>query len=570
MENIITNQQHAKSDYMKAEETTLIGLLSVPDAQFTIPIYQRFYSWDKSHCDQLWNDILNAGNSRKIREHFLGSIVYIVEGVHSATSLKTWRMIDGQQRLATTMLILEALARRLGNSEVEGFWAEKIRSTYLQYQYAKNKHRIKLRLTQTDKESMEAIIQQRSINNMSLHIGENFEYFTGKIKDMEDNGLEVLCQGLNKLTIVQIILDPRSDNPQRIFESMNSTARKLNAADLIRNYILMNLHKDRQKRLYENYWRKIEVEFGQEEFEESFDRFMRHYLTLKTREIPKKDKIYEEFKKYAGKYAEDTNKKIDALMEDIHKFSGYYCAMALDREPDKKLKEAFRDINELDVSVARPLLLELYDDYKHNLLVRVDFEEAIRLIESYVFRRAICGRSSRSHDKIFVALGKKLETDRSLESIKKHLKELKDKQELPSDEEFKHKFSTHRHIKVKYWLRRLENHDRRAEKVKVNEYTIEHIMPRNPNEDWQRDLGSKWKDIHDRSLDSPGNITLTGYNSRYSNRSFQDKCDIDGGFKDSPLKLNSGLGKLDKWNEETINERAGRLAAMAVDVWTRS
>ena len=573
---------------MRAKGTNIFEFLNSPRTQFTIPIYQRTYSWQTSHCEQLWDNILHAGRSSDTSDHFIGSVVYFGDSVFHVTGTQEIRVIDGQQRLTTVMLILEALARRLGNNEIEGLSAGYIRSTYLLNQDGKDGHHCRLQLTQTDKESMDAVVQQKELTvKMSLHIAENFKFITDKMQNLNDDGLKSFCKGIHKLTIIDMVLEQGKDKPQRIFESMNSAGRELNKSDLIRNFVLMDLDEKHQNRLYKEYWRKMEVSFGQKEYEDHFDKFMRYYLTMKTGEVPKIEMIYKEFKKYAGE-PKINAKGIDELVADIHKFAGYYHAMALGSELDEKLSEAFSDLSELGVDVAYPLLLEMYDDYIGELLAHDDFEEAVRLIESYVFRRAICGRPSNAHTKIFAAFGnrldkgkdlesanrpttsgpifrKKPDKDRYLESAKEHLLTLRGNQGLPRDDEFKQKFSVHLYPNDKYWLSRIENHGRKEEVNK--KYTIEHIMPKRLTKTWRSSLGSNCEGIHEKYLNSPGNLTLTGYNSEYSNRPFVEKRDMEGGFKMSPLKLNKGLGALDRWDEGAIKKRAERLAKIAVEVW---
>lgn len=555
---------------MKASEAHLLEFLK-KSPQFVIPIYQRTYSWMERECQQLWNDIIRTGSKDDISAHFIGSIVYIEKGLYQVTAQSPMLVIDGQQRLTTITLILEALARKLGDTEpYEGFSKEKLRQYYLLNHLEKEEKEYKLILTQTDKSSLMALLKQRPLPaDHSIRIKENFEYFQRKINELGDN-LTPLCKGLLKLVIVDISLSRDQDNPQLIFESMNSTGRELSQADLIRNYILMGLDQDHQSNLYQNHWRPMEVEFGQEAYGNHFDKFMRHYLTIRTGEIPNISQVYESFKTYAQSH-EVAEGGVDTLVEDIHTLAGYYCRMALGKEPDRALSEAFQDIRELKVEVAYPFLLELYQDYVNDILGQADFVEAVRLVESYVFRRAISNIPTNSLNKTFASIVKALKKDKYLESIKAYFQLLRSYRRFPDDEEFQ------REIKVRdlynfprrsYWLRRLENYGR-LELVPVAEYTIEHIMPQNENlsTTWQTDLGPDWKRVHETWLHTLGNLTLTGYNSQYSDRPFAQKRDMSGGFRNSPLRLNEGLGEVEKWNETAILERAEKLSRMVVNVW---
>ena len=556
---------------MKATEARFVEFLE-KSPQFVIPIYQRTYSWTERECRQLWNDILRTGSNDAIAAHFVGSIVYIQKGLYQVARQSALLVIDGQQRLTTVMLILEALARRVGDGEpLDGFSAKKIRSYYLLNPLEEGERGFKLLLTQTDKQSLLALMQQKpQPAEPSLRITKNFAFFEERVQSVGAD-LTPLCKGLAKLMIVDISLSRDQDNPQLIFESMNSTGRELSQADLIRNFILMGLDTAQQTRLYEEHWRPMEVAFGQEAYGTHFDSFMRHYLTLKTGgAIPNVRAVYEAFKGHA-RLPEVKAAGVDALVADIHVYAGYYCAMALDKEPDKDLGAAFQDLRALKVDVAFPFLLELYDDHTQGRIPTEDFVRAVRLVEAYVFRRAVCAIPTNSLNKTFATFGRVLQKDRYIESIQAHLLALSSYRRFPGDEECKREISVrdlYNFPRRSYWLRRLENHGRK-ERVPVDEYTIEHILPQNENlsATWREALGPEWKRVQETWLHTLGNLTLTGYNAEYSDLPFGEKRDMKGGFKESPLRLNEGLGALDTWNEATIQVRAKQLAERAVEVW---
>jgi len=448
---------------MKATEAKLLEFLK-KSPQFIIPIYQRTYSWTQRECRQLWDDIVRTGSNDAISAHFVGSIVYIEKGLYQVSSQSPLLVIDGQQRLTTVTLILEALARQLGGDEpLDGFSAKKIRSYYLLNPLEEGERGFKLLLTQTDNASLLALVQQKpQPADQSLRISENFSFFEDQVRSL-GNDLSALCRGLAKLVVVDIALSRDQDNPQLIFESMNSTGRELSQADLIRNFVLMGLEPSHQTQLYEDHWRPMEVGFGQEGYGSHFDSFMRHYLTLKTGEIPNVRAVYEAFKTHA-RTPEIAEGGVDALVADIHAFAGYYCAMALGKETDKRLAEAFRDLRELKVDVAYPFLLELYDDFVHDRLETADLERAIRLVEAYVFRRAVCAIPTNSLNKTFATFGRSLRKDKYLESIQAHLLTLPSYRRFPGDEEFKRELSMrdlYNFPRRSYWLRRMENHGRK-------------------------------------------------------------------------------------------------------------
>ncbi len=555
---------------MKAVEARFLEFLK-KSPQFIIPIYQRTYSWAERECRQLWDDILRTGSNEGISAHFVGSIVYIEKGLYQVSGQSQLLVIDGQQRLTTVSLLLEAIARHVGDSEpVDGFSAKKIRSYFLLNPLEEGDRGYKLLLTQTDKASLLALVQQKpEPAERSLRVAENFAFFQQQINGLNGE-LGALCRGLSKLIIVDIALSRDQDNPQLIFESMNSTGKELSQADLIRNFILMGLEPEHQTRLYEDHWRPMELDFGQEAYGEHFDGFMRHYLTIKTGEIPKLGEVYEAFKGHARNPV-TASAGVDALVADIRVFAGYYCAMALGKEPDKELAAAFHDLGELRVDVAYPFLLGLYHDYRCGLLSKDDLTKAVRLVESYVFRRAICAIPTNSMNKTFASFARALKKETYVESIQAHFLLLPSYRRFPDDDEFRASIQSRDLYNFRsrsYWLRKMENFGRK-ERVPVDEYTIEHILPQNENlpAGWREALGPDWQRIQKTWLHTLGNLTLTGYNSEYSDRPFKEKRDMKGGFRESPLRLNERLGTLETWNETAIQTRAGSLAGMALSVW---
>lgn len=556
---------------MKATEAKLLSFLQ-KSPQFIIPIYQRTYSWTEKQCRQLWDDILRAGSTDAIGVHFIGSIVYVEQGLSQVTHQAPLLVIDGQQRLTTVSLLIEALARAVGDTEpVEGFSAAKLRHYYLSNPLESGERYFKLLLSQTDSASLKAIVKNtEQPQEPSLRVTQNFALFTELLASLKGD-LAQVCRGLAKLVVVDIALSRDQDNPQLIFESMNSTGKELSQADLVRNYILMGLEPGIQTQLYEDYWRPMELDFGQEAYGTQFDSFMRHYLTVRTGDIPREREVYEAFKDYSRtKPVQDAG--IEALVREIRTFARYFCAIALGRETDTTLSVAFHDLRELKVDVAYPFLLELYHDYTNGQLSAADFASAVRLVESYVFRRAICAIPTNSMNKTFATFSKSLKKDRYLESIQAHFLLLPSYRRFPSDDEFRRDLHTRDLYNFRsrsYWLRRLENHGRK-ERVPVDQYTIEHILPQNPelSAAWRVALGDDWQRVQQEWLHTLGNLTLTGYNAEYSDRPFAEKRDMQGGFAQSPIGLNEGLGQLDNWNEEAIKARAGRLADQALGVWT--
>ena len=549
---------------MKAQDLQFNVLLQGAK-QFIIPIFQRTYSWDQDNCEQLWQDIIRVGSNPDLDSHFVGSVVYIPEkGINAA--IARWLVIDGQQRITTIMLLLIAFMRRIKDENLkEPMSAEEVNDYYLRNRYGKDEQSYKMILTQTDKASLIALLEGKEPPEpVSQRIVDNFKFFSDSIASAD---LNVVYQGINKLMIVDVSLQQGLDNPQMIFESMNSTGRALTQADLIRNFVLMNLPHEQQSRLYNEYWRPMEINFGADNYNNQFDEFMRYFLVIQTgNHRIRRDEVYQEFKSYSRKL------EVEELLTLLKEFSNYYCCIALGKEDDLALAPAFYDIRELRADVCYPLLMEVYRDYCKELISKEDFIEIVLLVESYVFRRAVCDIPTNSLRQTFATFARKLKKDRYLESFKANLIILRSYRHFPDDDEFKQQFQVRNLYgfnRRSYWLRRFENHGRK-ERVIVQDYTIEHIMPQKENLtlEWQQELGDDWERIHEVYLHSLGNLTLTGYNSEYSFKPFCEKRDMEGGFRYSPLKLNQGLAACTNWNETTIKTRAQRLAEEAIKIWT--
>ena len=560
---------------MKATEAKLLEFLK-KSPQFVIPIYQRTYSWKEKECQQLWDDVLRSGYNDNIKAHFIGSVVYVNKGLYSVSDQTPLLLIDGQQRITTITLLIAALTEVIGDQEpIEDFSRAKLKGYYLTNPLESGEKFHKLILSQTDDKSLKAIIHgNQQPDDKSIRVVENFEFFKSKLEKLGD--LKPICKGLAKLMVVDISLDREQDNPQLIFESMNSTGKELSQADLIRNYILMGLEPTHQTHLYEQYWRPMELAFGQQAYSDYFDSFMRHYLTVKTREIPKIGEVYEMFKEYSMQPAV-VNKGFEELVKDIKNHAMYFCNFVLGKEKDEELKLAFKDLRELKVDVAYPLLLELYSDFSQGLLTHDEFLSAVRIIESYVFRRTICEIPTNSMNKTFARMGMGLRKDRYLESLMASFLLLPSYRRFPGDDEFHRKIQTkdvYNFRSKSYWLRRMENFGRK-ERVLIDDYTIEHIMPQADNkaeklpEVWRIELGDEWERVWETYRHTLGNLTLTAYNSEYSNHAFQEKCNHPYGFKFSPLKMNEGIVAEKQWNEAAIQRRAKKLADKATLIWRK-
>ncbi|GAA7011236.1 DUF262 and DUF1524 domain-containing protein [Helicobacter pylori] len=551
---------------MKADAIKLLDFIGKSqEKQFVIPIYQRVYSWEKEQCKRLWDDITKIGGDDKMDGHFIGSILYVLDSItHSNNALL---IIDGQQRLTTITLLLTALRDHLNDEDefLEKFSCQKIQNRYLINSDEKDDKRFKFILSEPDRDTLLSLIDEnrRKPSEPSSKIMENFKLFEEWIRK-NTNQLETIFKGLDRLMVVKISLKRDKDNPQLIFESMNSKGMELTQTDLIRNYIVMETEIEKQESFYNKYWRAMEEDFKQNET--LFDRFVRHYLTIKTREIPNINKVYVAFKRYQQERGIET----EVLLQDLQKYCGYFCQIVFKKEADKDLNKALGFLVDLEMDVIYPLLLELYSDYSDRVLSKADFIPIIALIESYICRRAVCGLGTNSLNKVFPSFTKHIQKDEYFKSLKAHFGSLTEKQRFPKNDEFKNLFITidfYHFKKNEYFFERLENFDRK-ERVYTHEYTKEHIMSQKLTEEWEKDLGENFQEIHDKYLHTIGNLTLTGYNPEYSNKSFQEKQGMEKGFKDSPLRLNQSLRDLESFGEEEIKKRANDLADLALKIWT--
>ncbi|GHS19738.1 DUF262 and DUF1524 domain-containing protein [Helicobacter pylori] len=547
---------------MKADAIKLLDFIGKCQGnQFVIPIYQRVYSWEKEQCKELWDDIVKTGGNDQMNGHFIGSILYVLDDItHSGNALL---IIDGQQRLTTITLLLTALRNHLSD-EVK---RKEIEDHYLINSDKDGDKKFRLILSESDKDTLFSLIDKdrRKPTKPSLRIEKNFGLFKNWIAKNESE-LETIFKGLEKLMIVYIALKKGKDDPQLIFESMNSKGMELTQTDLIRNYIIMETEVEKQKDFYNKYWRAMEEEFEQSKREDLFNKFVRHYLTIKTR-VPNINKVYVALKDYQQKEGIG----IEDLLKDLQKYCGYFCRIVFKKEDDKDLNKALGFLVDLEMDVIYPLLLELYSDYNDGVLSKNDFIPIIALIESYICRRAVCGLGTNSLNKVFPSFTRYIQKDEYFKSLEAHFGYLTEKQRFPNNDEFKNSFITidfYEFQKNRYFFERLENFDTK-EPVNTQKCTIEHIMPQTLTaEEWKKDLGENFQEIHNKYLHTIGNLTLTGYNSEYSNNSFQQKRDMEKGFKDSPLRLNQSLRDLKSFGEEEIKKRANDLADLALKIWT--
>ena len=536
--------------------------------QFIIPIFQRDYSWGTKNCLRLWEDIVRVGSDPAAKGHFIGSVVYIA-AEESTASISRWLLIDGQQRLSTLTLLLVALRNQLKKKQAKEDYPtpEEIDDHFLINRYGKGDQKSKLTLRRMDHETLLAYIEDKELpENASEAIIENFEFFNEKLEDAD---LGVVYNGINKLMVVDVHLTRGQDDPQMIFESLNSTGVDLTEADLIRNFVLMRQTEERQTYLYENYWQPIEVAFGAR-YKLDFDKFVRDYLTMEINPTPpiKSDAIYQYFQDFYRKSQDERGE--ESVLSELKRFANYYLAFSLDHEKHAGLLERFGRLRKL-VVVATPLLLKLYDCYDRTKTLSIDeFMEAVELLESYVFRRSVCGMQTRNLGQIFASLTQRIKGDEPLHSLKVAMAQRSKNRRFPTDAEFKEAAVTKDIYEMRqrhYLLDRLENDSK--EKIDTSKFTIEHILPQNPelHRDWREMLGDEWQEVQSVWLHRLGNLTLTGYNPEYSDKPFDQKKTIKGGFNESPLRLNKYVREQSAWSAKEMEERGNQLAESALRVW---
>lgn len=535
--------------------------------QFLIPVYQRYYSWDIEQCKRLWNDIVEMQKKGKAG-HFVGSIVNIAEQA-MPTGVQKYMIIDGQQRMTTLSLLLLALRDyAIKNPEDTTINARRIDNMLLKNEYESGDERYKLLLTETDRDILMRLVEEKPIpDDTRSKLLDNYKFFAGKIADKELQPAEVY-ESIGKLQIVNITLDRSVDDAQAIFESLNSTGKELSESDLIRNYVLMGLEPTEQTYVYEHLWRPMELLFVYETQDSVMDRFFRDYLTMKITRIPKQDRVYEEFKLYHLNCEFST---IRELCQDLLTYAKYYTDMVFKRSSNPALKSLYEDINDLRMEVSYPFLLKVHNDYAEGIISEDDLKLIIRLCISYVFRRSICDIPTNSLNKTFATLKNEIKPDDYVNSIKAFFVMRNDYKEFPDDDKFAAAFVSRDIYTMRsrnFILSHLENYGNKAPII-IENYTIEHIMPQNSSlsPEWQQMLGAKWREVQKTYLHTIGNLTLTAYNSEMSDHPFMVKMDMEGGFKESALRLNAYVVKLNEWNEQTIKERAALLADKAKQIW---
>lgn len=540
-------------------------------SQFVIPVFQRDYSWSDAQCAQLWDDVVRVGKGDG-RPHFMGSLVYIAAGDSSAAFTR-WLLIDGQQRLTTLTLLVLALRNHL---QATGWMhagdddptVKKLTNYYLRNNNEEGDRQYKLVLRRHDQDVLRALLDdQAPPKDSGSRVVDAYEFFQERLADGVDP--RVVYAGIGRLLVVDVTLDRAVDDPQLIFESLNSTGLDLSQADLIRNFILMRLAEPEQTRLYGLYWQKIDELFRGSS--STFDAFARDYLALKTKatQQAKAENVYQEFR---GFFRErEATMGLEESLKDILRFARYHAAFSLGRDVPSKIAPVLERVSRL-AEVSAVLVMQLFDLHSQGALSLDEFAEALELVESYVFRRSVCGLQTRGYWQIFAPMAHRLSATATLETFKGVLARQRDSYRYPKDKEFRDALRT-RDIygmrrTVHYLLDRLENFDTK-EPTDTTSYTVEHVLPQNERlvTQWREMLGADWQQVQQTWVNRLGNLTLTAYNSTYSDRPFDEKKTIKGGFNESAVRLNKAVRDATKWAAAEIEARGDHLADRALKIW---
>lgn len=556
---------------MNGNAQKLIKYLDGASKRFIIPVYQRNYDWKMEHCKQLYDDLVKIIRQNR-KSHFFGSIVSVQS---ESGTMEEFLIIDGQQRLTTISLLLLAIYHLLSSGKMvsrDHQLTDKILKKYLIDEYEPEEKRIKLKPIKNDQKAFGILFDQDEEYIPDSNLTINYRYFYDRIQHGELD-IDELFDAICKLEIINISLN-HEDNPQLIFESLNSTGLNLSEGDKIRNYILMGLPNDQQTKFYEKYWNRIE---SYTDYDVS--SFVRDYLSIKQQSTPNMNSVYPTFKKYV----EDAEvADIEPLLKDLLEYAKRYAFLIKGGHSDERLNSCIYRLNRLSTSVTRPFLLEVIRLSESGALTADELIEVFHFTESYLFRRAICDLPTNALNKIFLLLHREIirfDGDEShyVEKFKYALLSKRERTRFPSDEEFAECMSTRNIYGMNpknklYLFERLENSETSETKdvwghLDRGEYSIEHIMPQHLTAAWIVSLGDNYEAIHTNWLHRLANLTLTAYNSRYSNSPFAEKRDMPHGFKDSGLRINQWVGRKEQWGLPELEERDQLLKNAVIGIW---
>ncbi len=565
---------------MEADKLKIAEFLQEPKTCFRIPVYQRNYSWKEENCQELVGDIEKMAGKAK---HFIGSIVYLKDNDQDFRS-KDFYIIDGQQRLTTITIALIALHGIYKQND--DYRYEEVRDYLININKKDKSETLKLI---TNKENN--IVLNYLFHNNNDHkcpdnlktnqIYINFMYFNQYFSKQSDEQLEILFNNILKLDIVSIALEQdKGDDPQQIFESLNSTGKKLTDSDLIRNLILMRLDNEKQQEIYDM-WQQIEENttiINDKQIRElQTSDFIRDFLTFKTKIIPIKSQVYVDYKNNFEDIIQDYE-NLKEHMRELKKFSQYYRSLLRSEHENKEIQEQLMYINKLKTTVSYPFVFSVLDNYKQDLLPKKSVIKILETIQSFVWRRAIVGDSTNALGNIFASLH-----DQSIligSSVEKYMefivKGLLKNDNFPTDERIENDLKSKNIYRMKphnrnYLFLKLERHQNK-EIVNIDNLDIEHIFPQTAKTHWKKDLSDQDYNFLETKLHTLANLTLVATNSSLGNKNFIDKRDMNDkneekGYKFSKLWLNSKLRTYDKWTQCEYEERFQDLYERFINIW---
>lgn len=555
---------------MKASERKITKLFSESDTVFSIPVYQRDYNWQEKQCQRLFKDILQTGKNEKVSSYFLGSIVYIHDGIYGVGE-KEFHVIDGQQRMTTLTLLFLAIYFKLKGT-ILAKDADKIYNQYVVNPYSEKEIKLKL-LPPEENLYILNKISHNKFNELEAfqdrNMLKNYLFFEKELENLSFDDMKHLSNGIEKLIYIDIALEKGKDDPQKIFESLNSTGLDLSQGDLIRNYILMDLERGEQNRIYKEIWIPIEnnckVSDGSEITSYVSD-FIRDYLTLKTEKISSKPKVFETFKAYY-------EKENDEKLEDMKKYSeAYSYIIKPSLEKDKDIQRELDYLKSLDKTVINTFLIGILKDYKDNILEKDELVNMLILLQSYLWRRYITEKPTNALNKIFQGMYGKISRSGN---YYENLVDVLMAEDFPTDEELESALKLKNVYKDKeklnYVFKKLENYNHNELIDFENEkITIEHIFPQKPNKAWKENYSDNELEQMISFKDTISNLTLTGSNSNLSNKAFHEKRDDEvHGYKNSKLYMNKYLGRLEEWNLLSMEARFESLYDDIIKIWKR-
>lgn len=527
---------------------------------FRIPVYQRNYDWSESNCNRLLDDIYGIMQSGD--KHFLGTIVFMA-AKSGGFALQEYIIIDGQQRLTTLMLILKALSV-VAESVGDDCYHE-IEEQYLHNKYCDEEFKVKLKPIKSDNNHFLLLLEDK-IDEMDedTHIYHNFMLCKERFERWAEKGINPsqVLDALTKLEIVEIVLTKGEDDPQVIFESINSTGLELSNADLIRNYLLMNA--DDQEKLYENYWLYIEKTLRNKMDYSNLDAFFMQYIVYKTSKPVNSRQLYNSF----VKLFKDSGYSQESILKELRYYAEIFGAFVYgsDKYSDRINKLLYR-LRVLNQTTCYPFLLHVFDDYHQGVITEETIEKILQFILAYLLRRMVCGVPSNTLRGLFTYLYNRIfkvasNKQKYYETLNKFLFTVSSKDVIPSAAEFERALQKANiygnNALCRFLLLDIENGDGK-EILQAENLTIEHIMPQTLSADWSHIRPEE----HEEYLHTLGNLSVTGYNSELSNKSFAEKQDIIRENSKAVI-LNSDVLDKESWNIFTIRARAKRLAEIVM------